>query len=316
MPSYSGVGHRPRSVERFLLSGERCVVAVRRHWIVIAEPWLTALGSLLLVAWLTFDVADPRLGRPLDLMWWLWFALLGRAVWLTSDHTRTWFVATDRRLLMVYGFFIRKVAMMPLTKVTDMSYHRSPLGWVLGYGTFVLESAGQDQALHKIDHVPHPDPTYRAIISEIFRKDVDEEVPNIDEDGEYSRDDDGSPVTEEWDDDPTNRLAMSEDKARGWGELLRIIGERAGGGGGRRRSRRGRETTAPEPDIGTSRRANLQEDEDDRCERSHDRVGREDRNGRASAGRLDNEGEWVYRSDPEAEASPASPSRDPMGFWD
>lgn len=224
MPSYGGVGHRPRAVERYLLSGERCVVAVRKHWIVIAEPWLTTLGSLLLVAWLTFDVADPRIGRPLDLLWWLWFAVLARAIWMTIDHSHTWFVATDRRLLLLYGIFVRRVAMMPLAKVTDMSYHRSPTGWLLGYGTFVLESAGQEQALRVIDHVPHPDPAYRAIISEIFHASGDKVEPSVDEDGTYERDDvdpAGAAWADDLDDDPTSRLSLSADDARGWSDRLR-----------------------------------------------------------------------------------------------
>ena len=36
-------------------------------------------------------------------MWWLWFALFVRAIWMAFDHSRTWFLATDRRLLLVYG---------------------------------------------------------------------------------------------------------------------------------------------------------------------------------------------------------------------
>ena len=58
--------------------------------------------------------------------------------------------------------------MMPLTKVTDMSYERSVPGRIFGYGRFVMESAGQDQALHKVNWVPDPDHHYRAICAEIF----------------------------------------------------------------------------------------------------------------------------------------------------
>lgn len=337
MPSYGGVGHRPRAVERYLLSGERCVVALRRHWMCIAEPWVTAVGSLLLVAWLTFDVADPRVGRPLDLLWWLWFALLGRAVWRTLDHRRTWFVATDRRLLMVYGFLVRRVAMMPLAKVTDMSYHRSPLGWVLGYGTFVLESAGQDQALHEIDHVPHPDPAYRAIVSEIFRKEVDEEVPSVDEDGEYRRaavPGERSPHraaadraaaegadTEGADADPTGRFALPEEQSRRWGERLRGVGERAGRGAGWLRGA-GDGTpyppAHPEPHAGTRHaavhprgpyggRAPRDGDDDDATDDATGTLGdTDDADG----------GEWLYRSN---RATPQDdgrdPPRDPTGYW-
>ena len=74
---------------------------------------------------------------------------------------RDWFVATDKRFLLFYGFIRRKVAMMPLLKVTDMTYDRSLLGRIFGYGTFLLESAGQDQALSNIDHVPDADANYR-----------------------------------------------------------------------------------------------------------------------------------------------------------
>jgi hypothetical protein len=58
--------------------------------------------------------------------------------------------------------------MMPLLKVTDMSYVRSIPGQFLGYGKFVLESAGQDQALREVKWVPDPDQTYRDICAEIF----------------------------------------------------------------------------------------------------------------------------------------------------
>jgi hypothetical protein len=77
-------------------------------------------------------------------------------------------VATDKRFLLFYGFISRRVAMMPLLKVTDMTYDRSILGRILGYGKFVLESAGQDQALSTIDHVPDADTHYHAICTQLF----------------------------------------------------------------------------------------------------------------------------------------------------
>jgi hypothetical protein len=47
--------------------------------------------------------------------------------------------------------------MMPPVKVADMSFsQRSFQGRLLGYGTFILESAGQDQALRVVDHLPYP----------------------------------------------------------------------------------------------------------------------------------------------------------------
>ena len=96
---------------------------------------------------------------------WLFLptAALPRVEWYTD-----WFVATNKRVLLTYGVFTRKVAMMPLMKVTDMSYNRSVLGRLLGYGEFVLESAGQDQALRTVSFLPRPDELYEEICLEIF----------------------------------------------------------------------------------------------------------------------------------------------------
>jgi hypothetical protein len=103
-------------------------------------------------------------------------------LWKVLEWRHDWFVATDKRLLLTYGLVTRKVAMMPLTKVTDMSYNRSPVGRVLGYGRFVMESAGQDQALRSVNWVPDPDHTYRAICAEIFGVSDHDRVLPLDDD--------------------------------------------------------------------------------------------------------------------------------------
>ena len=74
-----------------------------------------------------------------------------------------YFVVTSHRFIETSGLFNRKVAMMPLAKVTDMTFQRSVLGRMLGYGTFILESAGQDQALSTVDHIPYPEQLYLEV---------------------------------------------------------------------------------------------------------------------------------------------------------
>ena len=105
--------------------------------------------------------------------------------------------------------------MMPLTKVTDMTYERSILGRLLGYGTFVLESAGQDQALSRIDHVPNSDENYRKIIAEIFG--VSDE--SAEEEGEYVSEEEAAWETEHDVPDPTpltsRRPRYADDTAYG-----------------------------------------------------------------------------------------------------
>ncbi len=103
-----------------------------------------------------------------DVIWLAWLAAVVRLAYRYFEWRTDWFVATDKRLILAYGLLTRRVAMMPLRKVTDMSYNRSLLGRLLGYGEFVLESAGQEQALRTVRFLPRPDDLYEEICSEIF----------------------------------------------------------------------------------------------------------------------------------------------------
>lgn len=158
---------RLESLRRYMVPGERVLTATHHHWAVMIEPVASATAGLVLVGWLDASLtsADAVLANAL---WWAWFVLVGRMLWRFLERQDTWFVSTDKRLLLSYGLFNHKVAMMPMAKVTDMSYNRSVLGRLFGYGTFVLESAGQDQALREIPLVPRPDYVYRTICAVMF----------------------------------------------------------------------------------------------------------------------------------------------------
>ena len=103
-------------------------------------------------------------------MVWLAFlgvlGYLGVQVWAWLED---YFVVTSQRLLLTTGLLTRTVNMMPLGKVTDMSFRRSAWGRVLGYGEFVVESAGQDQALRNIRHLPYPEQLYLEVCGLIFK---------------------------------------------------------------------------------------------------------------------------------------------------
>ncbi len=142
-------------------------MAVHQHWGRIAGPIALTLAGLFAVVWLEARITYPN-SVLVRALWLLWLGLVGWTGWQLSEWRSDWFLATDKRLLLRYGLLTRKVAMMPLSKVTDMSYNRSVPGRVFGYGRFVLESAGQDQALRTIEWVPRPDETYRVICAEIF----------------------------------------------------------------------------------------------------------------------------------------------------
>ena len=96
------------------------------------------------------------------------FALILKKIYQVAEWRYDRFIATDKRLMLTSGLITRKVGMMPLFKVTDMSYQLTLPGRLFRYGRFILESAGQDQALRQIDWVPHPDRNYRVICAVIF----------------------------------------------------------------------------------------------------------------------------------------------------
>jgi hypothetical protein len=174
------LGLRPagcRLVAKYLLPAERVVRAQRRHWMSLSVP-LCLAGIGLLIA-LALDVAlPPSAALPRDLVWLGWSA----AVWYLGWHVLVWwcdrFVVTDKRVLLVHGLLRRDVDMMPLTKVNDMRYERSVPGRLLGYGVFVMESAGKDQALSRVAHVREPDWLYREICTLLFTPDQPSRGPD------------------------------------------------------------------------------------------------------------------------------------------
>ncbi|MGN8245742.1 PH domain-containing protein [Cellulomonas soli] len=158
---------RHRGLRRYVLADENVVLAVRRHWARLAEPAITAVVALAVGAVLA-ERAQAAVGDVGLVVLWLGLLPTVRLVWRLLEWRVEWFVATDRRMLLLTGLLTHRVAMMPLHKVTDMSYSRSLVGQVLGYGEFVLESAGQDQAMRRIGWVARPDETYRRLCATIF----------------------------------------------------------------------------------------------------------------------------------------------------
>ena len=156
----------PEAVDRYVLGTEKRLVCLRRHLVVLAEPVASCIAGFAVLLWLLERLHDvPHLPNALFA---LWSFLLARAVWKWMLWRNDWFMATDRRLLLTYGVFRRQVAMMPLSKVTDMSYNRTLAGRLLGYGELVMESAGQDRALSHVDRLPMPDQVYVRICEQLF----------------------------------------------------------------------------------------------------------------------------------------------------
>lgn len=157
----------PASVNRYLLPHEHQVISVHQHPAVLIRPIFEVLVGLAIAGWLSNSVANGN-NAVILVIWILWAILLLRLLWKILEWSLTYFVITSQRLLLSQGFLIRRVDMMPLSKVTDMSFNRSATGQLLGFGEFVVESAGQDQALRNINHLPYPEQLYLEVCGLIF----------------------------------------------------------------------------------------------------------------------------------------------------
>jgi len=165
----AGTGAFAPDIRRYLIPGERMVAEVRWHPVWLLRSTLVLLAVLAVTTWLAAglddgDVVGVVLG-PVLVVVVLWYS------WRVLEWRNERLVVTDRRLLMLNGLISRRLAVMPLRKVTDMTFTQPLLGRLFdryGWGTFVFESAGQDQAFHTIPFLPRPDELYQRLTNEIF----------------------------------------------------------------------------------------------------------------------------------------------------
>ena len=157
----------PRDPDEYLLDTERRVVRVRRHWAVLAWETFEAIALLAICVMVSY-LLPPSLYIVQNILWYA--ALL--VVLVYAFKVMEWWVerlvVTDKRFVLTSGVFTTKVAMMPISKVTDLTYQRTAWGRLFGYGTVVVESAGQIQALNRIDYLPKPEEFYDTISELVF----------------------------------------------------------------------------------------------------------------------------------------------------
>ncbi|MGA4545815.1 PH domain-containing protein [Uniformispora flossi] len=150
---------RPKTVQRYLLPGERCAIAVRRHWSVLLRPGSTAFGATALAVLLALYFPDENVVVHLA----LWPVVAASVLWLTW-HYLVWrhdyFFVTDRRVMVTTGVLTRRVLMLPLAEVSELKFERPLAGRILGHGTLVLESEVSEEALQAVEYVPWPDTVY------------------------------------------------------------------------------------------------------------------------------------------------------------
>jgi uncharacterized membrane protein YdbT with pleckstrin-like domain len=156
----------PREIDEYLLPTERRVIRVRQHWaVMINHLTATALFLLVLVVGRSFfegNVVVDNVAFYLGLVAVLRFTVLTILWWIER------IVITDKRVMLAQGILVHNVGMMPLSKVTDLTFQRTLGGRMFGYGTMIVESAGQIQALNRIEYMPRPEEIYEALSELVF----------------------------------------------------------------------------------------------------------------------------------------------------
>ncbi|MCF6507152.1 PH domain-containing protein [Blastococcus sp. MG754426] len=158
-----------KDVRKYLLDDEDAVVVTRRHWAVLIVPTLKFLPVLLAGGWLL--VLDPEngvtstVGMLVVLAAVLTYALRVGEWWFRH------FIVSRRRVLLTSGVIVRTVTLLPLRRITDLTWKETFFGQILGYGTFRFESAGQQQGLSEITFLPRAGDLYREVSGLLFGSD-------------------------------------------------------------------------------------------------------------------------------------------------
>jgi len=145
---------------------ERGVIEVHRHKILLA-PAAGLLAAAVLAAIVASRLVPAAGGWP----WLLVLAAGGWFWWRWLNWRCYWFVLTTARIIVASGVFSHNIGLMPLNRLTDMSFRESWIGQRLGWGKIVVESAGQDQALHVINWLSRPRELYLEISNQVFGDD-------------------------------------------------------------------------------------------------------------------------------------------------
>lgn len=157
----------PRPADRVLLPHEQQLIAIRRHPAILAAPIAAVVISLAAIV-----IAASLLtlsSVTLLVIWLAWFVILLRAIWKVAGWRSGYFIVSAERILLIKGVLARDVTMIPMVRLSDISFKRSVMGRLFGYGFFLVELTGASRGQHRIDFLPYPEQLYLEVLAVIFR---------------------------------------------------------------------------------------------------------------------------------------------------
>jgi len=145
----------PATVNRYLLPQEREVITVRMHPAALLGPGLAATGGVV-AAWKLARDSD----RP-DIAWAASVPVLLECARRMAAWPVTYIVITSERVLIVSGLLTRTVTSMSLDEVQGLTFRRSVLGRLLGYGS--LDALSARRPFRMARYLPYPEQLYLEI---------------------------------------------------------------------------------------------------------------------------------------------------------
>ena len=155
----------PKEIDEYILPNERRVIRVRTHWVVMLEH----MTETILLITVLYGL-DMYLGNVVfhTISWYIGLVAVCRLAIFIAEWWVERLVITDKRVMRAGGILTHRLDMMPLGKVTDLTFERTFAGRLMGYGHMRFESAGQKQGLEKIKFAPQPEEIYEALTELIF----------------------------------------------------------------------------------------------------------------------------------------------------
>jgi len=155
-------------VNKYLLPMEDVVLTVRGHPAVLIGPVGIALAGLIVAVLLSATITGG--GNVILVIWIAWGLLMLGLIVKVAYWFSTGYAVTQQRVLQAKGFLFPKVWMMPLKKVTDVTFQRSARGRHFDYGKLVVKFGFEQELWDEwsMEFVPHPEQAYAKVRRVLF----------------------------------------------------------------------------------------------------------------------------------------------------
>ncbi|MBC7746582.1 PH domain-containing protein [Pedobacter sp.] len=157
----------PKRVASSLLRGEHLVVMTHKH---LAETIFSLAGLIVITLGAGYLVVTSQTTGSATFIGIIWLATGGYLAYKTAESRIVLFAVTDQRVLLFTGVLTTRISQMSIAKLTDLSREKPLLGRILGFGTLIPETAGQDQGFSRVAFLPDIDGIFKTINRQLFSK--------------------------------------------------------------------------------------------------------------------------------------------------